>query len=227
MESKRCKVCGQIKFINEFYHSKSGRFRVGNICKECIHIDRIIIYRKNRDKNILKSREWALKNKERVKINQAKWYLRNQDRLILAAGKRYEKDPKLSLERGREWAKKHPEKNRAIKSKYKKAHPERVRISYRNRKAFLLNVPGKGWNAFEEKQLIEDYGHRCAYCGELLKKVTMDHIIPISRGGNHEIDNAVPACGYCNSSKGNKPLLIWLYKKRQEWTYEQLGRTSI
>jgi 5-methylcytosine-specific restriction endonuclease McrA len=40
--------------------------------------------------------------------------------------------------------------------------------------------------------------------------MTLDHIIPITKGGNHIKDNVVPACGYCNSSKNNKLLEDWL-----------------
>lgn len=36
--------------------------------------------------------------------------------------------------------------------------------------------------------------------------LTMDHVIPLSRGGDHSIDNIVPSCFSCNASKGNKLL---------------------
>ena len=45
---------------------------------------------------------------------------------------------------------------------------------------------------------------------------TIDHVIPIARGGAHSIDNVVPACGFCNCSKGNKPLLIWMYEQKKK-----------
>ncbi len=38
----------------------------------------------------------------------------------------------------------------------------------------------------------------------------MDHILPLSRGGSHSIDNVVPACHTCNRSKAAKLLLDWL-----------------
>lgn len=49
--------------------------------------------------------------------------------------------------------------------------------------------------------LVAQYGGRCHYCGEQ-KRLTKDHVRPISRGGSDLIDNIVPACGPCNSSKG-------------------------
>jgi hypothetical protein len=51
-------------------------------------------------------------------------------------------------------------------------------------------------------KVVEFYGGLCAYCG-VSPGVEMDHVIPTSRGGTHEIGNLVPACKPCNSSKKN------------------------
>ena len=45
------------------------------------------------------------------------------------------------------------------------------------------------------------FGSRCAYCGQL-RHLTMDHVIPVSKGGSSDFGNIVPACQPCNSSKG-------------------------
>lgn len=55
------------------------------------------------------------------------------------------------------------------------------------------------------------YGGRCVYCGK--PAVSQDHIVPMIRGGTHSADNVVPACISCNSSKGAKPLLVWMYER--------------
>jgi len=43
----------------------------------------------------------------------------------------------------------------------------------------------------------------CYYCGLKLLPIelTMDHIIPLSRGGKSEKNNIVPACKECNNKK--------------------------
>lgn len=46
---------------------------------------------------------------------------------------------------------------------------------------------------------------RCWYCGAN-KKITIDHIVPVSRGGTGHLRNLVLACKTCNSSKGSKDL---------------------
>lgn len=47
--------------------------------------------------------------------------------------------------------------------------------------------------------------NQCIYCGAE-KRLTVDHMIPLSRGGPDHPDNAVWVCSRCNSSKGNKRL---------------------
>jgi 5-methylcytosine-specific restriction endonuclease McrA len=49
-------------------------------------------------------------------------------------------------------------------------------------------------------------GYRCQYCGThgTLDTLTVDHILPISRGGRDIWTNVVAACRTCNNLKGNK-----------------------
>lgn len=48
--------------------------------------------------------------------------------------------------------------------------------------------------------------HTCQYCYKKLseKKLTIDHVIPLSKGGRHEWVNVVTACSRCNNVKGDK-----------------------
>ena len=54
---------------------------------------------------------------------------------------------------------------------------------------------------------------RCACCGKKLttKTMTMDHIIPLSRGGKNEAENLVALCEDCNKKKGNMMYLPYVY----------------
>ena len=52
---------------------------------------------------------------------------------------------------------------------------------------------------------------KCYYCGEIFKpsELTMDHKIPISRGGTSEKINIVPACKECNNKKKYMLSIEW------------------
>lgn len=59
---------------------------------------------------------------------------------------------------------------------------------------------------WEEIQVAYDY--RCVYCGRKMKRLTQDHITPLSKGGNHTVQNVVPACYACNYKKRTGPPLV-------------------
>ena len=50
-------------------------------------------------------------------------------------------------------------------------------------------------------------GGSCAGCQThlLARNLTVDHIIPLSKGGTDHLENLQLLCGACNSLKGNKP----------------------
>ncbi len=66
------------------------------------------------------------------------------------------------------------------------------------------------------RQIYEEFGYRCIYCGfrllryasddPLLKNymATIDHILPKARGGANNDDNKAPCCAWCNHSKGSR-----------------------
>lgn len=103
-----------------------------------------------------------------------------------------------------------PDRIRRYHREYQKLHPEQGREKYRRYRTRINNAPGDGITREQETQLFEEYSNHCVYCGSE-NKLTIDHIVPLSRGGANDIDNAVPACVSCNCSKGMKPLLIWMY----------------
>lgn len=57
----------------------------------------------------------------------------------------------------------------------------------------------------EKKTLLKQTGGICACCGKKLttKTMTVDHIIPISRGGNNHPNNLTVLCETCNKDKSN------------------------
>ena len=54
----------------------------------------------------------------------------------------------------------------------------------------------------------------CAYCGVSDTPLDRDCVLALSRGGRYTLENIVPACRSCNSSKGNDEVTGWLRRKR-------------
>ena len=54
----------------------------------------------------------------------------------------------------------------------------------------------------------------CAYCGAADRALQRDCVLAISRGGRYTLDNVVPACRSCNTSKCNDEVTGWLRRKR-------------
>lgn len=46
--------------------------------------------------------------------------------------------------------------------------------------------------------------YRCQYCGVETRNLTLDHIVPRHRGGQHAWENVVSACHRCNSRKAGR-----------------------
>lgn len=54
------------------------------------------------------------------------------------------------------------------------------------------------------KNILRRDGHRCQYCGATSITLTVDHIMPKSRGGEDSWENLVSACLRCNNRKGSQ-----------------------
>lgn len=66
------------------------------------------------------------------------------------------------------------------------------------------------------KNCLIYFGGKCAYCGCTPRKnqrLTKDHLLPISQGGETIPENIVPACFSCNSSKGAEDFKDWFMKQ--------------
>ena len=66
----------------------------------------------------------------------------------------------------------------------------------------------------EEWAAIQDAWSGCAYCGATDGPLQRDCVLAISRGGRYTVDNVVPACATCNTSKCNEEVTTWLRRKR-------------
>ncbi len=56
------------------------------------------------------------------------------------------------------------------------------------------------------KEVLQRDDHTCQYCGKRAHDLTIDHVVPRHRGGQHVWENVVAACKPCNHKKGGKTL---------------------
>ena len=57
--------------------------------------------------------------------------------------------------------------------------------------------------------ILARFGNHCVYCGVLCEILEQDHVVPLSRGGKHILENVVPACRSCNARKNDALLSEW------------------
>lgn len=65
-----------------------------------------------------------------------------------------------------------------------------------------INVPYRGVELTRSNVFKRD-AHQCQYCGSE-KDLSIDHVMPRSRGGNSNWKNLVTACKPCNARKGDE-----------------------
>ena len=137
-------------------------------------------------------------HKDEIKVRNAVSYKkRDSEKEATRRAVYYQQHRDVIRQRVKQWAKAHPEKVRQYAT-----------VKNPLRRAYRLGLPGhltlEQWRAIKVA-----YKGKCAYCGKRTKRLTIEHVIPISKGGGTLPDNIVPACYSCNSSKGNRePILM-------------------
>jgi 5-methylcytosine-specific restriction endonuclease McrA len=156
-------------------------------------------------------REWKKKNPARAKQLKAE------------SAKRH---PEAKRARDRAWNAAHPDRVRELQAKsgrknrkritayvraWSRANPLKVAVYTARRRAREAAAPGSHTSA-QLEALFASYSGLCVYCDR--RATTVDHVVPLAAGGSNDISNLVPACGSCNSSKGDTPLVVWLAHQR-------------
>lgn len=91
-----------------------------------------------------------------------------------------------------------------IKSYYRNLPPDkRHELSHKRR----AREAGVGHETYSRSEILARWGHLCCYCDAPAEH--LDHVQPISKGGDDKAANIVPACAPCNLSKGALTLAEW------------------
>jgi len=197
MQVKKCTKCLRVKQLDKF--AKNARNKTDGCqpkCKEC-------------------NRAYYLSNKERVIARVRNHYKENNDE-ILERRAELRKRPEAKKKKAQQDKSYYARSKSKIREKYKEwISLNRARVAdyqreYRyKRNARIVSNGNNTLTRLEISKLFEQHPY-CEYCGKIDTLLTIDHIVPINKGGQNCLANVTIACKSCNSSKGDKLLEEWL-----------------
>jgi 5-methylcytosine-specific restriction endonuclease McrA len=210
---KTCTKCAENKPPDQFYrarHAKDGRdsrciacekARLAKWAEDNPERRREAQARYNAtDKAQERQRRWRENNPDRVLEVASNWRKRNPEGAKLASRRYYHQNPEQSMERTKQWRRENPEAARI----------HRKNASHKRRAAIRSN----GVFGVTTKDIARLLSQPCAYCGST-ESPTVDHIIPIARGGRHSVGNLQCLCASCNFSKHDSLMVEFRYRKRE------------
>lgn len=159
-------------------------------------------YKQERKEQIKESNgEYWQNHKKQLGKRHRKYWKNHRERLI-EYGKKYYREHKSD-----DIKRRNQHRNREREKRYRQEHKE-LRNQYQ-RKYKAIKEKANFWeswmNEIWQQKLIKTKGY-CPSCHRFIgiDKLTMDHIIPLTKSGLHRIDNVQPLCLSCNSSKNTK-----------------------
>lgn len=205
---KICTKCGEVKDVSSFVKDPQKKDGLYSSCKECYKIN----YKKNIVKAQKRSKEYKDKNRDTVLAKKRARWLENREYNLKKLQEyhkenkekeklyRIENKEKLSLI-SRAWAALNSARRNDTLKKWRRANPDKVSVQKQNRRTREAGnvISNKEW-----EEVLEKYGNRCLCCGRSDVRITMDHVLPLSKGGTNTIDNVQPLCFSCNSRKSVK-----------------------
>lgn len=79
------------------------------------------------------------------------------------------------------------------------------------RRARKIGASINDFTAIQWAELVISERGECAYCHKPAAKLVQEHMVPLARGGDHTLSNIAPSCGPCNSRKGVKTPLEFVF----------------
>lgn len=188
---KPCPRCGEIKPFADFSIDRKRKDGLNCYCRSCrAHSDREYA-ESHPESSRRRSRRYAERHPERAKAAMDRWRARN---------------PEWSAENNRKWREANPDGWR----RWYAANQDKVRAGYDKRRALKL-AASVGEVDLDALWVAND--GCCQLCGDqidrtikapLAMSASVDHIVPLSRGGSHEQSNLQWTHLVCNKRKGAK-----------------------
>lgn len=158
------------------------------------------------------------KNREYVR----RWEAANPGKMSERASQWQKDNPERARERSRRYRDANTKKERERKQKWERANPDKLLAHWHRRRALKIGNGGSH-TAAEWKAIKKSQGYTCLACGlkEPEIKLTVDHVIPLDKGGSNDASNIQGLCKSCNSKKHTRVIdyraesgvLRWVQKK--------------
>jgi 5-methylcytosine-specific restriction endonuclease McrA len=134
--------------------------------------------------------EYRKKNREHLREYRKKWAAKNSDKI-----RSWNASYKAS----------HQEELKEYYSKYSKDNSDGRKAIWHRRRARLKNAPGS-FTKHQWEQMKDIYNWTCPMCLKREPEIhlSIDHKIPLSKGGTNYADNIQPLCFNCNAKKQDK-----------------------
>lgn len=207
MREKRCSACELVKPCDQFYRQSAAKDGLQSRCRDCTRVTGRAYKAANSPRLAEYNRQWRQDNPEAAKASVESWRSRNRERYIEARldWQRRNRDKRLEAARADRAA--NPEKYRDALARWKSENPERVRDYHRKRRASRYGGVGQ----VDGDAAWQECGGFCALCDEPIDRTlpwpdpesaSLDHILPLSKGGTHEQMNVQWTHLLCNLRKG-------------------------
>jgi 5-methylcytosine-specific restriction endonuclease McrA len=192
IQYRRCKACEQNRPVSEYSKSPKRVDGLNAKCAACRSAD-YKEYRKRVPRDKEQQREYARAYQQRKKPPTLA-----QKQIRAKYRRDYYQRNKLKLDmQHKEYLTRNPGRNSQQVSLYR------------------MRAEANGVFRFSKKDVKRLLSSPCAYCGAC-GKMSMDHVLPVSKGGRNSIGNLLPACRQCNSEKHAKLLIAWRLQKLRE-----------
>jgi hypothetical protein len=174
-------------------------------------------------------RRWRQENPDKVRENGRRWKQENPDK-HRDHGRRWRREnAEKSREHSRRWYEANFDKVIKNGRRWKQENPGKVRENCRRRDARKRTARRQALHPVTRYQIdarFAIWGNRCAFCGADAthqrnhgrQRLTVEHVLALTKGGLDEASNIIPACTACNSSKSNSPIEDWY--RQQKWFTE-------
>jgi 5-methylcytosine-specific restriction endonuclease McrA len=137
-----------------------------------------------------------------------RWRRSNRDKVNQSKRRQYAKNPRANCEAQKRWLARNPGANIPNVLRWRAKHPERYRTIQRiSRTKYRAEKKTNGpYDRIDPMKVLERDGGRCGICGGIVdpSRFDLDHIIPLSRGGTHQLSNVQVAHPACNKKKRDK-----------------------